>query len=160
MAEDRSYVTWKTFVDERLKALGISIRYLVSDRAKALIQLAEKGLECLSMPDFFHVVHELIKAYSSAIGQRLHQAHKQLEAAEHALARQRERTPVAPASSWAQPAVEASRTEVTTVGRGPQQLSASPGNPLTDTASFHAAHLYAPDLGAGAASVTRGHRRH
>jgi hypothetical protein len=112
VAEDRSYVTWKTFVDERLKALGISIRYLVSDRAKALIQLAEKGLECLSMPDFFHVVHELIKGYSLAIGQRLHQAHKQLEAAEHALARQLERTPVAPASSQAQAAVEASRTEV------------------------------------------------
>ena len=71
VAEDRSYVTWKALVDERLKALGTSVRYLVSDRAKALIQLAEKGLECLSMPDFFHVVHELIKSYSLAIGRRL-----------------------------------------------------------------------------------------
>ena len=41
-------------VEARLTALGTGVRYLVSDRAKALIQLAEQGLECLSMPDFFH----------------------------------------------------------------------------------------------------------
>jgi hypothetical protein len=33
---------------------------LVSDWAKALIQLTEKGLECLNMPDFFHVMHDLM----------------------------------------------------------------------------------------------------
>ena len=54
VADDRTYATWKALVDERLKALGTGVLYLVSDRAKALIQLAEKGLECLSMPDFFH----------------------------------------------------------------------------------------------------------
>src|SRR4249919_3641296 len=57
VADDRTYATWKALVDERLKTLGTSVLYLVSDRAKALIQLAEKGLECLSMPDFFHLVH-------------------------------------------------------------------------------------------------------
>ena len=57
-------------MDERLKALGAQVLYLVSDRAKALIQLAEQGLECLSMPDFFHFVHEIVKSYSLAIGQR------------------------------------------------------------------------------------------
>ena len=46
VAEDRTYATWKALVDERLKTLGTGVRYLVSDRAKALIQLAEKGLEC------------------------------------------------------------------------------------------------------------------
>ena len=112
VAEDRSYVTWKALVDERLKALGTSVRYLVSDRAKALIQLAEKGLECLSMPDFFHVVHELIKSYSLAIGRHRHQAHQRLAAAEQALASHLARTPVAPDSSQAQAAVEASHTEV------------------------------------------------
>ena len=66
VADDRTYATWKALVDERLKALGTGVLYLVSDRAKALIQLAEQGLECLSMPDFFHVVHELIKSYSLA----------------------------------------------------------------------------------------------
>jgi hypothetical protein len=64
VADDRTYVTWKALVDERLKVLGAGVLYLVSDRAKALIQLAEQGLECLSMPDFFHVIHEIIKSYS------------------------------------------------------------------------------------------------
>jgi len=64
VADDRTYVTWQALVDERLKVLGAGVLYLVSDRAKALIQLAEPGLECLSMPDFFHVIHERIKSYS------------------------------------------------------------------------------------------------
>jgi hypothetical protein len=62
-AEDRTYATWKAVVDARLTALGTGVRYLVSDRAKALIQLAEQGLECLSMPDFFHCMHDLVKSY-------------------------------------------------------------------------------------------------
>ena len=80
VAEDRTYATWKAVVEGRLKALGAGVRYLVSDRAKALIQLAEQGLECLSMPDFFHVLHELVKSYALAIGRRVRHAHKQLEA--------------------------------------------------------------------------------
>ena len=94
------------------RRLALEVRYLVSDRAKALIQLAEQGLECLSMPDFFHVLHALIKSYALAIGRRLHQAYKQLEAAEQALACRLERTSVTPASLQAEAAVEASRTEV------------------------------------------------
>jgi hypothetical protein len=61
VAEDRTYTTWKAGVEARLTALGTTVRYLVSDRAKALIQLAEQGLECLSMPDFFHGMHDLVK---------------------------------------------------------------------------------------------------
>ena len=78
VADDRTYATWKALVDERLKALGTGVLYLVSDRAKALIQLAEQGLECLSMPDFFHVIHEIIKSYSLALGRHLRQAHQEL----------------------------------------------------------------------------------
>src|SRR6266498_3646207 len=74
VSDDRTYATWKALVDERLKALGTSVLYVVSDRAKALIQLAEKGLECLSMPDFFHLMHDLVKSYSLAVGRRLSQA--------------------------------------------------------------------------------------
>ena len=58
VSDERTYATWKALVDERLKALGTNVLSLVSDQAKALIQLAEQGLECLSMPDFFHVVHD------------------------------------------------------------------------------------------------------
>jgi len=60
---------------------------LVSDRAKALIQLAEQGLECLSIPDFFHLVHEIVKSYSLALGRRVRQAQKELKEAKEALAR-------------------------------------------------------------------------
>src|SRR5712692_10757136 len=87
VADDRTYATWKAVVDARLTALGTEVLYLVSDRAKALIQLAEKGLECLSMPDFFHVIHEIIKSYSLALGRHLRQAHQEHTKAQEALAR-------------------------------------------------------------------------
>jgi hypothetical protein len=112
VADDRTFATWKALGDERLKALGTEVLYVVSDRAKALIQLAEKGLECLSMPDFFHLMHDLVKSYSLAIGRRLKQAHKQLKAAEQALSSHREGMPAAQASQQAQAEVEARRAEV------------------------------------------------
>jgi hypothetical protein len=87
VADNRTYATWKAVVDARLTALGTAVLYLVSDRAKALIQLAEQGLECLSMPDFFHVVHEIIKSYSLALGRHLRHAHQELQAATETLAR-------------------------------------------------------------------------
>jgi hypothetical protein len=113
VADDRSYATWKAVVDARLKALGTEVWYLVSDRAKALIQLAEKGLECLSMPDFFHVVHEIIKSYSLAIGRCVRHAHQELKKAEEALARLQGLARVAPACPEAKAEVEAKRAEVT-----------------------------------------------
>jgi len=85
VADDRTYATWKALVDERLKTLGTSVLSVVSDRAKALIQLAEKGLECLSMPDFFHLVHAIVKSYALAVGRRFSQAHKDLAQAEAVL---------------------------------------------------------------------------
>ena len=93
VAADRTYATWKAVVDERLRALGTTILYLVSDRAKALIQLAETGFECLSMPDFFHLVHDLVKSYSLAIGQRLRHAQQALTHAEEQLTRRQSRAP-------------------------------------------------------------------
>lgn len=64
------------------------------------------------MPDFFHLMHDLVKSYSLAIGRRLKQAHKQLKAAEQALSSHREGMPAAQASQQAQAEVEASRAEV------------------------------------------------
>jgi hypothetical protein len=89
-ADDRSYATWKALVDQRLDALSAQVRYVVSDRAKALIQLAEQGLECLSMPDFFHLMHDIVKSYSLALGQRLKQARQELQKAEARLRRSHE----------------------------------------------------------------------
>ena len=63
---------------------------MVSDRAQALIQLAEQGLACLSMPDFFHVMHEIVKRYSLALGQRWRHAQQALMKAREALTRRQE----------------------------------------------------------------------
>jgi hypothetical protein len=112
IAEDRTYTTWKTLVDERLAALGTSVLSLVSDRAKALIGLAEKGLGCLSMPDFFHCLYDIVKSYSLALARELRQAHKALKTAEEALAKHPGLPQAAPDGSGAQAAVEASRAEV------------------------------------------------
>jgi IclR helix-turn-helix domain len=91
VAADRTYATWKALVEERLKGLGTGVLYMVSDRAKALIQLAETGLECLSVPDFFHGVHEIIKSYSLALRRPRRHAHQALKHAQEALARYQER---------------------------------------------------------------------
>src|SRR5262249_26466458 len=111
-ADDRSYATWQTLVDQRLDALKAQVRYLVSDRAKALIQLAEKGLECLSMPDFFHVVHDIIKSYSLVIGRRLSQARQDLMKAQEALTRHQDLPQAAPDNLEVQALIVARQAEV------------------------------------------------
>jgi hypothetical protein len=39
----------------------LEIRYVVSDRAKALIKLAPTGLACPKVPDLFHALRDLAK---------------------------------------------------------------------------------------------------
>jgi len=85
VAEDRTYATWKARVEARLTALGIGVRYLISDRAKALIQLAEQGLACLSMPDFFHCMHDLVKGSALSLARHVRHAHQELTKAEEGL---------------------------------------------------------------------------
>src|SRR5512132_3699650 len=73
VAVDRTYDTWDGLVKARLKTLEVGVLYLVSDRAKALIKLAQRGLDCLSIPDLFHLSHDLAKGYSLMIWGRLRQ---------------------------------------------------------------------------------------
>jgi hypothetical protein len=113
VADDRTYTTWKALVEERLKALGTGVLYVVSDRAKALIQLAEQGLACLSMPDLFHVVREIVKSYSLAMGQRRRHAQQELMKATEALARRQGLLQAAQATREARARVEAWQAEVT-----------------------------------------------
>jgi len=110
-AEDRSYATWKALVDERLKARGTGGLSLVSDRAKALIQLAEQGLECLRRPDGLHLLHEMVKRDALAIARPLRQARQELQQAEERLARRQERAGDAPGVREAQGPVEARQAE-------------------------------------------------
>jgi hypothetical protein len=81
VAVDRTYDTWDTLIKARLRTFGVAVSYLVSDRAKALIKLAETGLNCLSIPDLFHLSHDLAKGYSLCIFGRLRQAKRDLEQA-------------------------------------------------------------------------------
>lgn len=82
---DRSFDTWYARANDCLTTLGTEVRYLVSDRAKALIKLAQTGLGCLSIPDLCHLSHDLAKSYSLAIFGRLRQAKRELEHAKQGL---------------------------------------------------------------------------
>jgi Family of unknown function (DUF6399)/IclR helix-turn-helix domain len=85
VAADRSFDTWFDRANERLTTLGTEVLYMVSDRAKALIKLAHTGLRCPSIPDLFHLGHDLAKGYSLAIFGRLRQAKRDLEQAKQHL---------------------------------------------------------------------------
>src|SRR2546427_5691605 len=113
VAEDRSYDTWHALVEARLGALGAGVLYLVSDRAKALIKLAETGLECQSVPDLFHLLHELVKSYSWAICARLRQARQAVSQAQESVSKGQASHPSGAETQQAQAVVEASEAEVT-----------------------------------------------
>lgn len=85
VAVDRTYDTWYGCINERLKTFGIGVLYLVSDRAKALVKLAQTGLDCLSIPDLFHLSHDLAKGYALSICGRLRQAQQGLRQARQRL---------------------------------------------------------------------------
>src|SRR6267143_779415 len=85
VSADRSYATWFDRANARLTTFGTEVLYLVSDRAKALIKLAHTGLRCPSIPDVFHLGHDLAKGYSLAIFGRLRQAKRALEQAKQPL---------------------------------------------------------------------------
>ena len=112
VAVDRTYDTWDSLIKARLKTFGVEVSYLVSDRAKALIKLAETGLDCLSIPDVFHLSHELAKGYSLAIFGRLRQAQQALAQAGQRLATWQASPPGSDQAQQAQAVVEVRQGEV------------------------------------------------
>jgi hypothetical protein len=112
VAVDRTYDTWDSLVKARLKTFGVEVSYLVSERAKALIKLAETGLDCLSIPDLFHLSHELAKGYSLAIFGRLRQAQQALAQAGQRLATWQASHPGSDQAQQAQAVVEVRQGEV------------------------------------------------
>jgi hypothetical protein len=111
VADDRTSTTWQAVVEERLKSLSTGGLAMGRDRAKALIQLAAQGLTCLSMPDFCHVVPEIVKSYALAIGQRGRRAHQEVQKAQEALARRHAQRQAAQETSEAQALVAARYAE-------------------------------------------------
>jgi len=113
VAEDRSYATGHALVAARLEALGAGGLSLVSDRAKARIKLAETGLECQSVPDLFHLIHELVQSYALVICGRLRQARQAFSQAQELLSQGQASHPRGAEAQQAQALVEASAAEVT-----------------------------------------------
>ena len=86
VADDRTYETWYERVRARLEPMRTSVLYLVSDRAKALIKLAQTGLKCPSIADLFHLLHELAKGYALVIWRQLKTSPQALSRAQAHLA--------------------------------------------------------------------------
>src|ERR687888_1799405 len=113
VAADRSFDTWFDRTNERLTTFGTQVLYMVSDRAKALIKLAHTGLGCPSIPDLFHLGHDLAKGYSLCIFGRLRQAKRGLEQAKQCLEQLQKNVQAEPAQvAQAQARVTACTTSV------------------------------------------------
>lgn len=112
VAEDRTYTTWYARVDARLAALGVGVVSLGSDRAKALIKRAETGLDCLSIPDMFHLIHDLVQSYALAMCGPLRQARQALHPARESLTTCQASLRSSEEAQHAQAEVEACEAEV------------------------------------------------
>lgn len=86
VAADRREAPWDAVGKARLATLGVGVRSRVSDRAKALIQLAATGLACLRAPDVFHLRQDLTKGSALAMCSRLRHAQEPLPHAQERLA--------------------------------------------------------------------------
>ncbi len=78
---DRKYQTWFDQVQVALSQIGstVLIKSLVSDRAKALVQLALQGLGCQSLPDLFHGMRCLSRTIGARLGGQLARTKRQLQ---------------------------------------------------------------------------------
>jgi len=77
-AEDRSYETWNSRAQERLKELGLSVVHFISDRGKSLVKLATAGFGCLAGADIFHAQFDVSKWLGRSLFGKLGRASKQL----------------------------------------------------------------------------------
>jgi hypothetical protein len=85
VADNRTYDTWQEQVQAAVTRLGLELRYIVSDRAKALIKLALKGLGCPSVPDLFHAVRDLAKVLGVSLSLKLAQVEEKVTHAQQQL---------------------------------------------------------------------------
>jgi hypothetical protein len=99
------YETWYGRVKARLEPMQTRVLSLVSDRAKALVTLAETGLECRSIPDLFHLLHALVKGYSLAIA-------SQVQTVRQALSHAQAHRGTCEASGASETAIESAQTAV------------------------------------------------
>lgn len=73
-SQDRSYDSWFSRAENRLKQLGLKVRHFVSDRGKSLVKLALDGFNCCAGADLFHAQRDISKWLGQAFYQRLGKA--------------------------------------------------------------------------------------
>ena len=78
ITENCQYETWQQRVSNSLKPLGLKVKYLVSDRAKAIVKLALKDLGTHSIADLFHVLYDLNRSIAWELNYLASQLQKQL----------------------------------------------------------------------------------
>ena len=74
ITEDCQHGTWPEKVTQAFKPLGLTVKYLVSDRAKAIVKLALNDLGTASIGDLFHVLYNLNRSLAlelNCLGARL-----------------------------------------------------------------------------------------
>ena len=78
-SKDRTYETWVEKIQFSTKYFILKVKYVVSDRAKALIKLAQQGFESLSIPDLFHASHEMAKIFGLSLNRKKEGIQKKLQ---------------------------------------------------------------------------------
>ncbi len=79
ITENCQYETWQEKLGPVLKPLGLKVKYLVSDRAKAIVKLALKDLGTHSIADLFHVLYDLNRSIAWELNYLGRQLQKQLK---------------------------------------------------------------------------------
>lgn len=69
----RDYQTCLERVQQGIGSMA-QVKYLVSDRAKALVKLALDELGCRSIPDLFHALRQLSRAIGTPLALQLSRA--------------------------------------------------------------------------------------
>jgi len=81
-AKKRDFKTWCDMASDALSGFSCKVLCLVSDRAIALIKLANDHLQCPSIADLFHILNDINKEFALSIHYRLEDAKKKLVKAE------------------------------------------------------------------------------
>ncbi|MGB5770268.1 MAG: DUF6399 domain-containing protein [Crocosphaera sp.] len=80
--ENCQYETWQQRVTLALKPLNVTIKYLVSDRAKAIVKMALTDLGTHSISDLFHVLYNLNRSIAWELNCLSSRLQKQLKQAQ------------------------------------------------------------------------------
>jgi hypothetical protein len=90
-AANRTFLTWQEKARHALERAGVTVKYMVSDQAKALIKLALEELRCQRIPDLFHALHEVVKLFGGRFARKTASLQRKIAKAQLALESLRDR---------------------------------------------------------------------